>query len=760
MKRTTWLYTLATILALSGTSTTESSAGEVAPTAYQSADEGTLPPVEVRPEPQTSLPPVNVDAPPLGDGAPTVGDLFDLPDSYPSLRDQQYDSFENGALRGLPKSLFDTPSNNTIVDQATIREKQAASVLQALQFENSVLVQQTGRGQSSIFLRGVTGQQVLLLVDGVRVNNSTLRAGPNQYSALFDPGSIDRFEIVRGSQSVMWGGDAIGGAINIVTRGADPNRGDYAGTNFIQYLSSADDGSYSRGSIEGWVGQQGVFTGGSYLDVANLDRGGGLGPQPFTEYSQYSGDVKYNYILSDDDLLTVTMQHFEQHDVPRSDRFQPFVSQNIPNASGRPTFFDPQQRDLVYLRLQGNGYNAFYDAYSHTASWQRNKEGTSELQGTALTVGEFDVNTLGYTLTLMKDFEQFGMLSYGGEYYNDEINSVRSRRPNAASPFVPVASAQYPDDATYDRAGVYGLWDVQLTERMNVFVGGRYENVNAGGTPLVTLNNVSNVPFAFERTYQDFVGSLGYVYELDEEWHFVGGVYEGFRAPTVDDLTADKTFLQTANNVPTVGSLNVQPEHSTTYEVGLKLDAPRLRGQLFQWYMNLDDYITRIPDANNVVVLGNSNAALHGTELSGEFLVDTQWSLYGNIFYTWGRDTLRNEPYPRIPPTQGVTGVRWRDESRLSYVDLFTWMVADFDRDRYSPSIINNQGLVTDARFPNGGQPGFATLNLRMGRTFGEAQNHLVSLSLMNITDKYYRVVGSGVDGEGFNAILGYEFRQ
>jgi outer membrane receptor for Fe3+-dicitrate len=96
----------------------------------------------------------------------------------------------------------------------------------------------------------------------------------------------------------------------------------------------------------------------------------------------------------------------------------------------------------------------------------------------------------------------------------------------------------------------------------------------------------------------------------------------------------------------------------------------------------------------------------------------------------------------------------------LTYADLFTWMVADFDRDRYSPGIINNQGVVTDARFPNNGQTGFATLNLRLGRTFGEQENHTVSLSLLNMTDKYYRVVGSGVDGEGFNAILGYEFRQ
>jgi iron complex outermembrane receptor protein/hemoglobin/transferrin/lactoferrin receptor protein len=704
--------------------------------------EGTLPPVEVRPEPDAP-------APALDNQGGDFGDPFDLPDTFPSLSQQIFNDV-GGISRGIPRSIFDDDRNATIIDRETIREKQAATVMQALQYEPSILVQQTGRGQLSPFIRGMTGQQILVMVDGVRVNTSILRSGPNQYTALFDPGSIERIEVVRGSQSVQWGGDALGGVINIITRGASYQRGDYTGGNFIQYLSSADDGTYSRGSVEGWVGKHGVFTGGSYLDNDNLDRGGGLGPQPGTEYSQYAADIKYNYIIGDDDMITVLFQHFEQEDVPRSDRFAPFVQQNNPNAKPRPTYFDPQQRDLLYLRMHGNGYNAFYDSYAQTVSWQRNKEGNQELSGTQLTVGEFDVSTFGYTLTLTKDLDQFGILSYGGDYYYDNIDASRERRANPNAPFVPRDPA-YPDDSRYDRAGGYASWDLQATQRLNVNAGVRFENINAHATPNVVIDGTPTL-YTFDRTYQDWIGSVGFVYEVDPVVNFVGGVYEGFRAPNIDDLTADKTFLQNAVTVPTLGGLNVQPEHSLTYEVGLKLDAPRLRGQVYQWYTNLDDYITRFADANNVVVYGNGDAQLHGTELAGEFLLDPQWSLYGNAWYTWGRDTRNGGPYPRIPPTQGVLGLRWRAEDRLAYADLFTWMVADFDADRYTN--------FNDARFPTNGQPGYATLNLRLGRTFGQHENHRVSLSLMNMTDKYYRVVGSGVDGEGFNAILGYEFLQ
>ncbi|MCA9262280.1 MAG: TonB-dependent receptor [Planctomycetales bacterium] len=64
-----------------------------------------------------------------------------------------------------------------------------------------------------------------------------------------------------------------------------------------------------------------------------------------------------------------------------------------------------------------------------------------------------------------------------------------------------------------------------------------------------------------------------------------------------------------------------------------------------------------------------------------------------------------------------------------------------------------------DVRFPPGGTPGYATLNLRCGMTLGASQRHGVNISLENITDKYYRVLGSGVDGPGFNAVVGYTYR-
>ncbi|MDA0660447.1 MAG: TonB-dependent receptor [Planctomycetota bacterium] len=738
--------------------------------------EPTLPPVVVSPpesagEIKPSDEPSVVDAGGSGERSSVPNGSNDRPSSsspsprrppqrnspyLPSLTEQQFGDGGidveglQSAIRGS-SSLFDSPSFGTIVDRPTLDQRMPADMVRTIQNEVGVLMQQTARGQASPFLRGVTGEQVLVLVDGVRQNNAILRGGPNQYFNTVDPGQVERIEIVRGSQSVLWGSDAIGGVINIITRGADPFRGDYTGGSYTQYFSTADTASYSRANVEGWVQDHGVFAGGSYLNVNDLDRGGGLGRQPFTNYDQYSGDVKYNFVVSDTQLLTVAYSHFVQRDVPRSDRFPPFVF-GPPSNSPRPTFFNPQQKDFAYLRWQGFAAteNPFCDAFSLTTSYALTREGTTELRSpTQLEDGLFRDDTWGYQLAATRDFDWAGKVTYGADYYRDDIDARKFRvNPQDPNQSPSVRTPQYPDDAVADRAGAFLYWDVLVAPRLHTTTGVRYENANVQATPEFTINNVAQDIF-FERTYQDWVTSVGLVYELTERLNLIGGIYEGYRTPTVDDLTANKTFLQNAQSNPSLGSLQVQPEHSWTYEVGFKFNGSRWHYQVDQWWMQLDDYIARSIDGVGNQFLDNHDAYLYGTEFAGDCRLQDGWSLYGNYWYTYGRDRSLNEPFSRIPPMQGVLGLRWQDDLRTRYLDIYTWLV---DRqDRYSS--VN----LSDSRFPVGGTPGYGTLNLRLGRSFGDSNRHRVSLALENITDKYYRVLGSGVDGPGFNALLGYQ---
>jgi outer membrane cobalamin receptor len=238
------------------------------------------------------------------------------------------------------------------------------------------------------------------------------------------------------------------------------------------------------------------------------------------------------------------------------------------------------------------------------------------------------------------------------------------------------------------------------------------------------------------------------VYDLSPHLHLVGGLYEGFRAPNLDDLTADNTVLQTGQDSP---SLNVQPEHAITYEVGFKVDTPRLRLQAVEFWTRIGDNILReeIPPGSGNFIRQNFDVYINGTELTGEYLFEGGWSAYGNFWYIFGKDLDRQEPLSRTPPTQGIAGLRWRHPCNRSWFDAYTWLVRR--QDRYAAQALN------DSRFPAGGTPGYGTLNLRAGTALGDCDNHRLSLTLENITDKAYRVLGSGVDGPGFNAILGYE---
>ncbi len=702
--------------------------------------EETVPPKTVRP-PEQSLPQTSV-----ANRASTMqGSRF----SFPNLTDLQFGQpsrpfGENSGILRSEKSLFDTSAAGSIRSRQEIAERQATDMLHALQNEVGVLMQSTAAGQASPFVRGLTGQQVLILVDGIRLNNSVTRRGPNQYFNTIDPGMVDRIEVLRGQGSVLWGSDAIGGAINVVTRGPDTHygvkHGDYSSGEFTQYYNTSNSSPYSRLNVEGWMGNVGVFVGGSYADVNNLDTGwdqfpnGQGGRQPGTNFQQWAGDIKFKYLLDEGQMLTFSLQHFQQDNLPRSDRFPGYPGDlNNSNSLGGARFFDPQQRDLAYIRYQALDPLAGIDALTVTASYNRQRE--NQTRGIPTTrFQEIDVETLGLQAVAVKDLDWAGKWTSGFDWYYDDVDS----------PFGGTASGPIvPDDAWYQRIGAFCSWDVALTERLNMVTGIRYENINTAGTPVV-----EGTPTFINPNYHDWVSQIGLVYEIDPDIHLVGSISEGFRAPNLDDLMAlNPNVLQEGSSVP---SLGLRPERSINYELGIKTAFDRLRTQTFVFYTDLRDNIVSIDTAvPNTFGSANQDSFVQGVETSGEYLLDDGWSLYGNFWYTYGINRVTNSPLSRVPPTQGILGFRWRERHLRSYFEVYTWMVRRQDR-------LEQVRDITDERIPIGGTPGYATLNMRVGRSYGDYDQHRVSLSLENITDKNYLVHGSGVFGTGATARLGY----
>ena len=648
----------------------------------------------------------------------------------------QNDGFgENtGVFRGAENS-FDMPFASDSIGRDRIQEKLAPDMFNALQQELGILMQSTGAGQASPYVRGVTGQQVLILVDGIRLNNSIFRFGPNQYFNTIDPGAVDHVEVLRGGGSVLWGSDAIGGVINVVTRSPsflDSCCGDYRGGEFHQTFNTANSSPYSRLNVEGWVGRVGAFGGASMLNVRDLDTGwDSIGRQPGTNYQQYAGDIKFNFLIDRSQMLTFALQHHEMQDVVRSDRYPGFPGdRNNSNSFGGARFFDPQQRDLAYIRYQAVDPFAWSDALTITGSYHRQRDNQKRGFPTTSRFQETDVETTGVNIVSSKQLE-FTKMTTGIDWYHDNIASRFGG--SASGPIIP-------DGAYYDRLGWFLNSDTRLLDQLTAQAGIRYERIKAGATPRIGATDVFITP-----SYDDWIAHAGLTYELNPCARIVGSVSEGFRAPNLDELTANNpNVLQNGMDLP---SLDLIPERSINYEVGLKTDYAGLRTQTFVFWNDLNNNIVPISAGSNQFRRDNQDSLIQGFEFEGELDLDESWSLYGNFWYTYGENVVTDSPLSRIPPTQGVLGLRWQEQS--SYFDLYTCIVGR--QDRLDP--VRDLG---DERIPIGGTPGYATLNIRMGRSYGEMDQHRISLNLENLTDKNYLVHGSGVFGTGFSARFGY----
>ncbi len=121
------------------------------------------------------------------------------------------------ATRGAADEAISSQHIAIVKDRTDMLKRPVATLGNVLEQEPGVLVQQSTTAQVSPFLRGLTGYQVLNLIDGIRFNNSTFRSGPNQYLAYVEPAQAQRVEVLLGPTGVQYGSDSLGGTINVET---------------------------------------------------------------------------------------------------------------------------------------------------------------------------------------------------------------------------------------------------------------------------------------------------------------------------------------------------------------------------------------------------------------------------------------------------------------------------------------------------------------------------------------------------------------
>ncbi len=624
---------------------------------------------------------------------------------------------------------FERPEAIAVVTNQDIARNALRSTPELLQGQPGVFVQKTNHGGGSPFVRGLTGQQTLLLVDGIRLNNATFRSGPNQYLNTLDPFLLDRIEVVRGGGSVQYGSDAMGGAINVLTTPLTFSQSRRLSGDVQAKLATGGMEKSGRVSV-GYSGAKAAIQGGfSYRDFGDLVGGAGIGRQTPTGYDQYSLDLKSLVRINPNLRLTLAVQHLRQDSVP--------VFHKVQLEKFALNQFNPQVRTLLYARLEGYGPGKWVKSWQITPLASRTLEERQSRKVTATrTLAERDeVKTYGLLASFLSQPTSFWTIQTGAEWYYDQVASKKQELEpiwSSAGP-PPVQRGLYPNQATMSNLAFYTLHTLRY-QKWVLTAGGRF-NTFAIKIPDSDLGTSVITPSAL-------VGNAGLMYSVLPYLNLIVNANSSFRAPNIDDL-GTLGIVDFRFEVPNTA---LKPERGFSKELGMKLRTNRLSSSLFVFHSQLTNLIGRIKtdemrqDYPVYLKENIANAFIRGLEAETEWQLSKKWLLSGYLTYTYGQNVTSNEPYRRIPPLNGKVALQVQPTTN-------TWArVGYYFADRQDRLAKGDQD---DNRIPAGGTPGWQVVHAAAGYQLGKLS---LSAELQNLFNEGYRMHGSGVAEVGRSA--------
>ena len=698
-----------------------------------------------------------------GDDAPPVESLDPVLIEAPRVEGGRADAPAARSTTALRRELlaFDVPAAVSIREGADItRRRLVRSAPEALRALPGVLIQKTAPGQSSPFIRGFTAYHNLLLIDGVRLNHSAMRSGPNQYWSTVDPYTIGRLEVVRGPHSVLYGSDAVGGTVNVLTgRRMCYSSGTDVDARLYGRAASAEHMGGARLEFEGNHGQRfGWFGGVTARTFGNIVSGAGELPGT-GDWHEAAGDLRFDYHLSRSWSLTLAGQHMSQDDVPRTERTifsVPYAGTSVGSELRRD---HDQERTLVYARANYHGGGAIERGHA-TLSWQRHDEERDRLRtGDRQDLQGFTLQQVGVSLQ-GESRTRIGHLTYGAEWYHDEVDSFRRNFVGGVQG-TPVIQGPVGDDATYDLVGVYvqdewhwGCWDFFAGLRFNYAAADakRVDNPAVAGSDPTTPGNIIRV----KNDWTNLVGSLKTQYRINARWHAYGGVSQAFRAPTLHDLTS----LDSTSVVETPAP-DLEAEEYVQFEAGLKTQQRRVTAEAAAWYTLIDNAIVRSP--TGVLIMGVpevrkdniGDGHAWGLEASAAWRFSSAWTVYGNAGwmdsevkeFDAASGALVDSPLSRQSPFHSLLGLRLEPRTSRGWLSFEWEYAAKADQ-------LSLRDKSDTRRIPPGGTPSWNVVNLRGGIEFGTGSS--VTLAIENLFDRNYRIHGSGQNETGINLVLGF----
>lgn len=680
------------------------------------------------------------------------------------------------------------------VDPKAIELLQPQTTADLISGEGLVYVQKSQLGGGSPMIRGFSTNRVLLVVDGVRMNNAIFRSGNLQNIISIDPFIIEQAEVLFGPGSVIYGSDAIGGVMDFHTLKPRIKPGkefSIGGKAQLRHSSANREFTGQLALSYGNDKWQGVTTF-SYSDFGNLKMGrfgrdrylrenyqarvNGRdtlleNPDPRiqrpTAYSQYNLMQKLNYVIKPGQKLETALIYTQTSDIPRYDRL-------IQMRDGQPRsaewYYGPQKWNLTYAQFSSALPTSLYDHLNVRLSYQFFEESRNDRgwQKQWLRSRIEQVNVSSLNIDLDKHYGDL-KLYYGIDAtYNQVLSSAISR--SIINEETQMISSRYPDGSDWLSSALYatGRWSVNEGTHINAGLRANYIYMHA------PFDNVG-FPLPVESAQLNFgnlSGSIGIISRIADGQQLFFNFSTGFRAPNIDDI--GKVFDSEPGAV-VVPNPDLRPEYAYSLDLGytaVKEETFKLETSLFATW--LDNAMVRrnfqfrgqdsiLYDGELSRVQAVQNAAtgfVLGGQVSMSYAFSEHWKANARISYQYGRSIEESggekiyEPLRHAAPLFGQTGLTYEQGSwRSSIIFDFNGQIK---AKNMPPSEKGKPHLYALNEEGEPFSPAWYRLDWRLQKQWGPLST---TFSIQNITNQRYRPYSSGIVAPGLNFIFAAAYK-
>lgn len=663
----------------------------------------------------------------------------------------------------VEQELMDVNMSVSVITQEEIRRSSARNVGELLEDIPGVRINNDGgQGMKRIKIRGEDAFRTLVMIDGQKVSEHKSMSGSPM---LIDPSMIERIEVIKGPASVLYGSDAIGGAINIITKkgGTKPIEGEVsAGMNTSASGKNASGSIY--GGIDGWKYRLSA----SIEDNDNLKTPKGEMENTYFTARSVSGFLSYDF--TPDATVGASLDYYDLEfgssdvntpgfavDVPKWTRFKAAAFGEFKNITSSfvrlrtDIFYQKSKKDMtntvpgVWTQGEVDTFKAmgFEEAFLNRVGVQAGN--AYVLQPHASN----DMNQYGFSIQADWQIGDRNYLIAGYEISYDDLNA---HSWNTGTNVMPMMLTDKNYDGYQMTNAVYASMETLLSANLTLTYGARYTWVK---TDMDSINNKMGTKTSGEGSDGKIVFNAGVLWHGTDNLTLRASYAQGYRSPILQELYIDTSMGSTGT---TYANPDLKPETSDNFDIGARWNSTGLSADLAIFYSTADDYIATLYNAqkrgyqyNNV-----AEAKTFGVELTSSVrIAETGFEPY--LTATWMRRQYQNgngfSTYDTATPEFMLRyGVRWSG----MYAGL--GLRADaFARSQTEIEYDDGVQSATDSSSYRLG--GYTTLNLTAGVDFGPKRQYSFDLGLYNIFDKGYQEQTSIYEpGRYFVAKLGARF--